>query len=278
MNVKSRSLVVFLWAFAVFMALAPVCVFAGGDSQTVTQSIELSDGARIEVVGENAEVRIHGVASSAIEISVTMNNEDFIDFYTQVLYGSPASHLVISATMSKGSAITANSLIEIGVPAGIELIVRTTNRSIKVEGVSVATAILATTDGPITVVNSSGDFDLNTTNSDVTVRAIDGPVNVVTTNGHVWLEGVIDEGSNSISTTNGDITVRLKSGSNVSVSGNTRNGDVTINGSSDGVTKDGAWAWISHRVDDGTATLHITNGPGAIHINPMVIALFDGES
>lgn len=277
MNVKSLP-VVLLWAFAVFMALAPVCVFAGGDSKTVTQSIELSDGALVEVVGENAEVRIHGVASSAIEISVTMNNEAFVDFYTQILYGNPASHIVISAITSRGSATTANSLIEIGIPAGIELIVRTTNRRIDVEGVSVTTAVLITTDGSITVANSKGDFDLNTTNSDVTVRAIDGPVNVATTNGHVWLEGVIDEGSNSISTINGDINVRLKSGSNVSVSGNTRNGNVTINGGSDGVTKDGSWAWISHRVDDGTATLHITNGPGAIHINPENIAVFDGDS
>ena len=280
MKFKLRILTIWLWSFAIFAALAPVCVLAGGDTKTITDSVVLGEGALIEVVGENAEVRVHSVASGSIEYSVTMNNEEYVDFYQQTLYGNPATHFIISATTSTGGAATANSVIEIGIPAGVELKVQTTNRPIVVDGVSVTLATLSTSDGKITVTNSSGDFELNTTNSEVTVQAVYGPVNIATTNAHVWFEGVIDEGSNSISTTYGDIAVRLGDNSNVSVTGSTHNGDVTINGAGDddGIVRQGDTASVSYRIDEGTATLNITNGPGAIHINPDIIAVFDGDS
>jgi hypothetical protein len=279
MKFKLRILPILFWIFAAFAALAPVCVLSGGDSATIGYTIELSDGALVEVKGDNAEVRVSGVRGSAIEISVTMNNAEFIDFYTQILAGNPARHLVISAATSEGAATTANSVIEIGIPAGVELIIQTTSRPILVDAVSLTTASLSTSDGKISVNNSSGDFDLNTTNAEVTVQAVDGPVNISTTNAHVWFEGVVDEGSNSISTTNGDIAVRLGGGSNVSVTGTTHNGDVTVNGASDyeGLVMQGDAAAVTYRVDDGAADLNITNGPGAIHINPDVIAVFDGD-
>lgn len=276
MNFKLRSLVVMIAALA---ALAPVCVLAGGSTGTSTQTVELSEGALVEVIGENAEVRVHGVTTNTLELAITMNNREFVDFYTQVLYGNPATHFVISATTSTGGANTANSLIDIGVPAGVELIVLTTGRPIIVDAVSLTSATLSTSDGKITVANSSGNFDLNTTNSEVTVQAVDGRVNIVTTNAHVWFAGVIDDGLNSISTTNGNIAVRLGSGSDVLVTGSTRNGDVTVNGARNGdyVVKQGNTASVSYRVKDGSATLNITNGPGAIHINPDVIAVFDED-
>lgn len=262
-----------------FTALAPVCVLSGGDTRVITETVELGDGALVEVIGENAEVRVRAIRSGSIELTITMNNAEFVDFYTQRLYGNPVTHFVISATTSTGGATTANSLIEIGIPAGVELTVRTTNQSITVDGVSLTTATLSTFNGKITITNSSGNFDLSTTNSEVTVQGVDGLVNIATTNAHVWFEGVIDKGSTSISTTNGDIAVRLGNGSNVSVTGITHNGDITVNGTSDfgGVVKQGDTASVSYRVDDGTASLNITNGPGAIHINPDIIAVFDGN-
>lgn len=277
MKSKLRLPVVFFWVFAAFATLAPVCVLAGGDTKTTTETFELSKGALVEVIGENAEVRVRGVTTNTLDLTVTMNNAEFVDFYTQSLYGDPASHFVISVTTSTGGATKANSLIEIGIPAGVVLTVRTTNRPVLVGAVSLASATLATSDGTITVTNSSGNFDLNTTNSEVIVRAVDGRVNIVTTNAHVWFEGVIDTGSNSISTTNGDIAVRLGDDSNVLVTGNTHNGDVTVSGCSDCVLKQGDKASVLYTVDDGTATLNITNGPGAIHINPDTIAVFDGD-
>jgi len=103
-------------------------------------------------------------------------------------------------------------------------------------------------------------------------------VNISTTNAHVWFDGMISQGSNTISTTNGDIKVRLQAGSNVTVSGSTHNGEVTIDGGDVGVTKVGDTATLRHRIQDGSGTLKITNGPGAIHINPDTIAVFDGDS
>jgi hypothetical protein len=103
-------------------------------------------------------------------------------------------------------------------------------------------------------------------------------VNVSTTNAHVWFEGVVSEGSNSIVTSNGDVAIRLRSGSDVFVSGITHNGDVSVNDSDSGVTKDGDKASFEHQISNGTASFEITNGPGAIHINPDTIAVFDGDS
>ncbi|MCZ6538232.1 MAG: hypothetical protein O6922_00195, partial [Chloroflexi bacterium] len=109
------------------MALAPVCVLAGGVTRTVTETVELGNGALVEVIGENAEIRVHGIATNTLEFTVTMNNAEFVDFYGRTLYGNPASHFVISATTSEGGITTANSLIEIGIPAGVALSIRTTN-------------------------------------------------------------------------------------------------------------------------------------------------------
>jgi autotransporter translocation and assembly factor TamB len=253
-------------------------VLSGGDTKTLSESVTLADGALVEVIGENAEVRIRRSTTNALELDATLYNEEFVDLYMQTLADSPPSHLVISATTSTGGATTANSLLEIGIPRGIRLIVRTTNGAIVVDEAALATASLNTTDGKITVTHSSGDFDLNTTNSEVTVQSVDGTVKITTSNAHVWFEGVVVQGTNSISTTNGDIAVRLKNGSDVKVSGGTHNGNVTVNGGDEGVTIDGDVSVVDYRIDTGTAILNITNGPGAIHINPDTIAVFDGDS
>ena len=89
---------------------------------------------------------------------------------------------------------------------------------------------------------------------------------------------MVDKGSNSISTTNGDVSIRLEDGSNVLVSGDTHNGDVTINGDDKSIKKNGDNATFTYSTGNETATLAITNGPGAIHINPAYISVFDGDS
>jgi len=274
----SKARILVLLIVAAFATLAPVCVLAGGETGTTSSTIELAPGALIEVIGENAEIRVHRVSTNSLQLDATFHNKEFVDFYTQSLTPAPTDHLVISATTSTGGSTSANSIIELGIPAGIQLVVQTTNRPITVDKAALTSATLSTTNGEISVMNSSGDFDLSTTNSEVTVQAVDGYVNVVTTNAHVWFDGLITSGTNSISTTNGDISVRLRDGSDVLVSGATHNGEVTVNEDSDGVTKDGDIATLEHRAGAGNATLNITNGPGAIHINPDTIAVFDGDS
>ncbi|MBP39064.1 MAG: DUF4097 family beta strand repeat-containing protein [Dehalococcoidia bacterium] len=275
MKLKLRIVLVILAALA---TMAPVCVLAGGNTSTISSSIELSDEVLVEVFGENAEIRIHRVSTRTLELDVTLHNEEFVDFYTQALTPEPTDHFVISATTSTGGTTTANSLIEIGIPRDVELVVQTTNRPISVDTVDLASASLTTVNGEISVTNSSGNYDINTTNSEVTIQSVDGDVNVTTTNAHVWFEGVVSGGTSSISTTNGDIAVRLNNGSDANVTGSTHNGEVTINGGDEGVAKDGDKFTFEHRIEDGAATFNITNGPGAVHINPDAIAVFDGDS
>ena len=272
---KMKTVTAFLVAL---FSLAPVCVLSGGNTLTKSETVDLANGAMIEVVGENATVHIHGVQSNTLKLNVTMNNAEFVDFYTQILTGNPVSHYMVSATTSTGGATTANSLIEIGLPRGTKLIVRTTNKPVIVESSILSYADISTSNGEIQIANSSGDFNLSTTNSEITVRSVTGEINASTTNAHVWFEGVVDGGSNSISTSNGDVAIRLEDGSNVSVSGDTYNGDVTINGDDKSVIKNGDAATFTYGTGDETATLVITNGPGAIHINPDYISVFDGNS
>jgi len=275
MNLRLKTLVIIIVAFA---TMAPVCVLSGGESTTTTSTITIAPGALVEVVGEYAEVRVHQVSSDKLDLKATFYNSEFVDFYTQSFTPEPSNHFVISAKTGGSGSKSANSIIELGIPVGIQLVVRTTNRPISIDSATLATAALITTNGKISVMHSSGDYDLSTTNSEVIVQSVDGKVNIATTNAHVWFDGVIDDGNYSISTTNGDVAVRLRDGSDVTVSGTTHNGDVTINGGSNGVAKDGDTATLEHRVEDGSATLIITNGPGAIHINPEAIAVFDGDS
>ena len=258
-------------------SIAPVCVLSGGTTLTKSETVNLANVSVVEVVGENAAVHIHGVETNTLELNVKMNNAEFVDFHTQILRGNPASHYLISATTSTGGMSTANSVIEIGLPSNTKLIIRTTNKPVVVDSSILSYASISTSNGEIEIANSFGDFDLSTTNSEITVRSVTGEINASTSNAHVWFEGIVDRGSNSISTTNGDVAIRLEEGSNVLVSGDTRNGDVTIDGDDSSVIKDGDIATFTYGTGDETATLVITNGPGAIHINPAYISVFDGD-
>ena len=275
MSLKLRFLIVIIAALA---TMAPVCVLSGGDTGTRSDSIDLAPGAVVEVTGENAEIRVRRAPFNNLKLEATLYNEEYVDFYTQSITNDPVTRFVISATTSTGGTTSASSLIEISIPEGVQLNVRTTNRPIVIEGITVSSAFLVTIDGKISVTRSSGDFDLHTTNSQVVVQQVDGVVDVSTTNAHVWFDGVVSNGKNSISTTNGDIAVRLRNGSNVDVSGSTHNGDVSVNGRDEGVTKNGDVVTLEYRIGDGSADLNISNGPGAIHINPDTIAVFDGDS
>jgi len=273
---RTKTLVVLL--VVAFATMAPVCVLSGGNTTTTSSSIELSSNAIVEVIGENAELRISRSLSRSLDLKATFHNSEFVDYYTQSLSSGLSEHFIISATTSTGGQTTANSIIEIEIPDGARLIVRTTNRPVSIVDVTIDSADISTIDGKITVRDSAGDFDLSTTNSEVLVQSVIGQVNVSTTNAHVWFDGVVSEGSNSIATSNGDVAVRLRAESDVFVSGNTHNGDVTVNEGDSGITKDGDKASFEHQVLDGTASFEITNGPGAIHINPDTIAVFDGDS
>ncbi|NQW21590.1 MAG: DUF4097 family beta strand repeat protein [Chloroflexi bacterium] len=275
MSFSLRTLVITIAAFA---TMAPVCVLGGGETTTTTATIELGPAAIVEVIGENAEVQVLRATSDSLELTATFHNGEFVDFFTQSLTPDPSSHFVISATISAGGSTTANSIIELRIPEGMQLVIQTTNRPISIEEAILTSASLTTTNGEISVKNSTGDFDLNTTNSEVTVQSVDGNVNIATTNAHVWFDCIVAAGMNSISTTNGDIAVRLRDGSNVFISGSTHNGEVTVDGGASGVTKDGDTAMVELQIADGVATLAITNGPGAIYINPETIAVFDGDS
>jgi DUF4097 and DUF4098 domain-containing protein YvlB len=259
-------------------SLAPVCVLSGGSTLMKSETVNLANDSLVEVVGENAAVHIHGVETNTLKLNVKMNNAEFVDFHTQILTGNPASHYLIAATTSTGGMSTANSLIEIGLPRNTKLIIRTTNKPVVVDSSILSYASISTSNGEIEITNSSGDFNLTTTNSEITVRSVTGEINASTTNAHVWFEGVVDKGSNSISTTNGDVSIRLEYGSNVLVSGDTHNGDVTINGDDKSIGKDGDTATFTYSAGNEAATMAITNGPGAIHINPAYISVFDGDS
>ena len=272
---KMKTATTFLVAL---FSLAPVCVLSGGNTLTKSETVNLANNSLVEVIGENAAVHIHGVETDTLKLNVKMNNAEFVDFHTQILKGNPASHYLISATTSTGGMTTANSLIEIGLPRNTKLIIRTTNKPVVVDSSILSYASISTSNGEIEITNSSGDFNLTTTNSEITVRSVIGVINASTSNAHVWFEGVVDKGSNSISTTNGDVSIRLEDGSNVLVSGDTHNGDVTINGDDKSIRKDGDTATFTYGTGNETATLAITNGPGAIHINPAYISVFDGDS
>jgi len=273
-NVKQATRIIPILIIALVI-MAPVCVLSGGDSAERQVSVTLDDGALVEVIGQNAEVRLVPSESNELTLTAKLNNAEYVDFYTQSLTPSPVAHFVISATTGTGGQTTANSVLEIAIPDGTQVAVRTTNRSIHVQGVTASSFELETEDGNVNVENVIGDVQVTTSNSAVSVRDVAGSTTIMTTNGHVWFRDELSSGRNSITTENGDIFVELLPGSDVHVTGETHNGSVTINDSTDGVDEDGDQAEFVHVIGDGTARLSITNGPGAIHINPSTIAAFD---
>src|SRR5262249_14572429 len=110
--------------------------------------------------------------------------------------------------------------VELQVPAGSKLDLRTSNGSVKTTGATGDASIhttngkievkggkgkvnLKTTNGSITADSSSGAADLKTTNGTITINSAKATVSAHTTNGSIHFSGSLADGKHAFHTTNG---------------------------------------------------------------------------
>jgi RNA polymerase sigma factor (sigma-70 family) len=169
--------------------------------------------------------------------------------------------------------------VELQVPAGSKLDLRTSNGSVKTTGPTGDASIhttngkievkggkgkvnLKTTNGSITADSASGAADLKTTNGTITINSAKATISAHTTNGSIHFTGSLADGKHAFHTTNGSIALTLPSSSAFSVDAHTTHGKVK----SEFKFKDGEGGKktsLKGSVGDNPAAtiqLHTTNG------------------
>jgi len=126
-------------------------------------------------------------------------------------------------------SLRCNSELDVTVPSGTNVIVRTTNGAVVASGIA-GDAELRTTNGRVDATDIGGRLDARSTNGAIDVHYVGGDVEARTTNGAATVSGVA--GNVDARTTNGRVTVR-GDGEPVRLSISTTNGSQTIQGATD---------------------------------------------
>ncbi len=133
-------------------------------------------------------------------------------------------------------------------PAGAEVVMRTVNGGITLEGLS-------------------GRVEAQTTNGAVKARNISGPISAATTNGGVEVDlERLAEGGVTLSCTNGGIRLRLPSDAKATLSARVTNGGVSMDGLTLDKSGDNNRRRLEGRLNGGGAPVRIEGTNGGISI------------
>jgi uncharacterized lipoprotein YehR (DUF1307 family) len=114
--------------------------------------------------------------------------------------------------------------IDVRLPAGIDVELRTTNGKIEIARMD-RDVRAGTTNGSLHLVGCGGDAVLTSTNGKVSCGPVAGELTASTTNGSIEIEGA--SGDVDASTTNGGISLEIERGAGCDISASTTNGRVS---------------------------------------------------
>lgn len=134
-------------------------------------------------------------------------------------------------------------------PAGAEVVMRTVNGGITLEGLS-------------------GRIEARTTNGGIKASHISGPINAATTNGGVEVDlEHLDEAGVTLSCTNGGIRLRLPTDAKATLSARVTNGGVSMDGLTLDKSGDNNRRRLEGRINGGGAPVRIEGTNGGISIS-----------
>ncbi len=151
---------------------------------------------------------------------------------------------VTAKTMGEMRQVNRGASVEVEVPPGAALELRSSNGKVAVTGPTgnVAAASsngrvevkgskgslrLKTSNGAIRVEGGAGALDLNTTNGGIDVKASGAKVKAHTSNGAIHFAGTLAAGDHSFETSNGNVAVALPGDARFRLDAQTNNGRVT---------------------------------------------------
>jgi hypothetical protein len=187
-----------------------------------TRTYTLSKGGTLEVVGVNGSIEVFASKSGNVELTATRriragNPEDAaaaLKNVTMVEEVSPDRVRVVapeSRRDGEGPFNNRSLVVEyrVGIPEGLDVILKTQNGRIRVDGVS-------------------AKLEINSTNGGVNVRNLSGTLKADTVNGGMEVDLASIDGDTRVETVNGGVRVNLPMGADAAIDAQTVNGGVSV--------------------------------------------------
>ena len=237
----------------------------GTPSESHTKSLSVGSSPELEVTGFNGEVHVTAGQDGKVVVNTTLWWPDKIDYeVTQsgdvvTIKAEQKGRGTISGGRSPGADI------EVTVPAGTVVDLRTSNGRIEVRGTE-SPGSVETSNGQIVLENIGGDFTAETSNGSIEANQSKGSVDLRTSNGSITYTGELLPGTrNEMRTSNGGITVRLQGSPSVKLDASTSNGSITsdhpIKATSTGDNR------LIGTIGDGEAELLLRTSNASVRVN-----------
>ncbi len=249
----------------VLFASVSACDIAMADySQKATadwrKTWDLQPGGRVEIRNVNGKIDVQPSTGSVVEVvahktASAGSAEAAQDALGRIEIAEEASNrgirLETRAQKPAGGVFgRANQQVNyvVRLPAGTEVVMRTVNGGITLEGLT-------------------GRIEAETTNGGVTARDISGAISASTTNGGVEVDVArLAESGVTLSCTNGGIKLRLPSDAKATISARVTNGGVSTDGLSLDKGADSSRRRLEARLNGGGAPVRIEGTNGGISI------------
>jgi hypothetical protein len=219
------------------------CVTSPATS-TREDTFTVSDGASLVVNSFNGQIQVQGGAGNQVDVQATLRDTSRLR-YEAVQNGNQVTVTVVKTGGWWFFGTEAKADINVTVPAGISINLKTSNGDVGVNG-AIGGGVLKTSNGSVLLENVKGSFDGSTSNGRVEVTAMDGSGLFKTSNGRIDVQGLTGDcnastsngsisfsgemkagGQNRLTTSNGSVNVKLNGTPSVSLDASTSNGKVT---------------------------------------------------
>ena len=208
-------------------SVAAVCVTSGGIATVQSDTIEITNDAVIEVDADVATISVTAINITQLEVEAQLFNAERINYFLAPTGGVPATNVKIHALIEKDLRLRAKAVIDIGVPPGASIIIRSGLGNVTVFGTRRGTVAVVTDNGQITVTGPAASYDLETVNGNIKGIGLTGPIQAKTRNGSINVDVDLPPDSTStMETRNGDVNVTLGIESSVDVFGAVRVGRI----------------------------------------------------
>ncbi|RZV08811.1 putative adhesin [Natrinema hispanicum] len=239
-------------------ALAGCLATGRGATETVTETYERSDLSSLALATVNGAITVDGNQGDAIEVTAdkAAPTEDALESVT-LESSRRDGQLTLETNFETTPFLFGPDPkvdLAVTVPSGIRLArAETTNGDIETQNVT-GDFVAGTTNGRIDAEGVDGGLSAETTNGEVHAAGVSSDVDADTTNGDIDIT-LADGGDLTAESTNGEITVQAPESLDATVSIETTNGDISVEGFSDSnASSDGS---LEMTLGDGTRRLRL---------------------
>ncbi|MGA7915782.1 MAG: DUF4097 family beta strand repeat-containing protein [Candidatus Acidiferrales bacterium] len=282
------------WAAVVVAGIAFGAAAAPARADDWSKTYQVNGHSDVRVITSDGDVSVTGANQNQIDAHVTTQGWKIGPNDVQIIESQNGNSVSIEVRVPHwnfsffGGSHNRSVHVDLRVPQGLDLDVRTSDGNVVAQGVSGKIQI-DTGDGNVTANNVRGDIRMHTGDGHIEGHSFDGSLDADTGDGNLRIDGRFD--ALALKTGDGSIEAQVGTGSKVANGWNLHSGDghITLrlpgdlNAYLDAHTGDGSITLdvpiqvsgsLSHsavrgKLNAGGGTLAITSGDGSIHIEKL---------